>query len=133
MKLCKATIYYYDVDNDNPHASLKEVLALKDWVYTEIFDTEEVEIGDWYDEIDLNMSKCTKEQYEAYFKPRGRAIGQILLWIDELMKVAFISDMTKEQAIEKAIAKYILLNPGVVTFEDKKEILQRYNLILECR
>ena len=66
MKLCKATIYYFDLDNGNPTPSLIETLEHKDWVSYHLEDIKEVEIGEWYDEIDLNMSP-TKETYEYYF------------------------------------------------------------------
>ncbi len=69
MKLCKATIYYFDTNSDSPTQSLFETLDSKDWVSTEIFDCdiEEVEIGEWYDEIDINYNSATKETYEKYF------------------------------------------------------------------
>jgi len=69
MKLSKATIYYFDTNNEQPYGNREELEILFDRsdMSLKIADYKEVEIGEWYDEIPLNYSDCKIEQYEYYF------------------------------------------------------------------
>lgn len=74
MKIRKATIYFYDIiSNDNEcDKAIEELENLIDRtdLHIDIFkeDIEEIEIGEWDDDIDLNKTDCTKETYEKYFR-----------------------------------------------------------------
>ena len=69
MKLYKATIYYYDANQDDNDTTeyLKVYLDRLDF-NVELFDIKETKEIKWTDEIDLNDYGHGKKVYENYFK-----------------------------------------------------------------
>ena len=111
MKLAKATIYYYNHEG-NPTDSLNELLGLKDWVYCKLFDTEEVEIGEWYDDIDLNYTHCSKNTYDKYFTESQKRVVKVCNWVVDIMEVSHLTKITLDEAMVMACEKYAEENGG---------------------
>ena len=71
MKLRKATIYFYDANEameENLKDELQNVIDYGTDISVKFFEVEEVEIGEWHDDIDINFTDCKKETFEKYFK-----------------------------------------------------------------
>ena len=71
MRLCKATIYYFEPNEEGSTADEIITYTLSNGRYTpnyDIYDKKEIEIGEWHDDIDLNKHGCNKETYEKYFR-----------------------------------------------------------------
>jgi len=109
MKLARATIYYYSHESDNPYQELENLLDSKDWVFYKLFNTQEVEIGEWYDEIDLNRSNCTQEEYEEYFKGRTQSLIKIVDDAVELLKVSHLTKMSLDDCVDISHEAFINL------------------------
>jgi aspartyl/asparaginyl-tRNA synthetase len=67
-KVYKAEIYIVDVDNEfrNFDDILNEMERTVDFSIS-AFNVKESDEIDWYDEIDLNKTNCTKETFDKYF------------------------------------------------------------------
>jgi hypothetical protein len=135
VKLAKATIYYYSHEG-KPTKSLHELLSLKDWIYYDLFDIEEVEIGEWYDQIDLNKITANKETYENYFESHTKAMISIVSDTVRLMEVSDITGMKLKEAVDKVCKNY--LNNGnndkpvrILLEGDISLITERCRMILE--
>jgi len=109
MKLGRATIYYFDSNSssdDNITNTLESLLDSRDWISFKLFDTEEVEIGEWYDSIDLNFSNCTKEQYEAYFDKDILVRFQIVQDVLKIMETSHITKIDLHQTVNSTCNYY---------------------------
>jgi len=128
MKLGKATIFVHSHQgNENPIEALKETLAGSDLCSAELFDVEVVEIGDWYDDIDLNTTGCTQEQYETYFTDKKQALIEVVNMAVSVMETSYITKMSVDQAIEMSIKQFLLGSTEKVVFDDNEisEIKER--------
>ena len=115
MKLCKATIYYFDINsNDNPTSTLKYHLDNSRYMSHKLFDIKEIEIGEWYDGIDLNktITANKKETYENYFDNSRKKLFTIMEWTLEIMKTSHITGTTIDEAVDIACKKYLKDNNG---------------------
>jgi len=129
MKLCKATIYYHSSENE-PTQALVETLELKDWIYYDLYDIKSTEIGEWFDDIDLNKSNCTSETYEKYFTTKSRALIQIIEAAKQLFDVRNLTKMTFDGCIDTAIIRFKERHADfVISKEDVYEIERKLSAI----
>lgn len=136
MKLGKATIYFYNLEGVEPLDVLEQVLDSRDWVSYDVFNYESVEIGDWYDSIDLNNSSKTKDEktYLNYFTEGKRAIQTIAIKVANIMALSEYIEMDMAQAIGKVYST-MRINGDIPTIELTdgmvQEIVKVVNWILE--
>ena len=136
MKLGKATIYYLSHENeDEPTKVLKETLDSRGWVYYNIFNEQEVFIGEWYDDIDLNkIDSCKDEQtYIKYFTLNQIAIQQIVNDVAQVMAVSKFTGIGIHNAIHMVNNKYKEDGGSQLTLTDEliEEIKFKVDKILE--
>ena len=111
MKLAKATIYYYShEDEDNPTDALNEILDLKDWAYAKLYDIEQVEIGEWYEEIQFNKRSVSKEDFEHYFNLDNELIDKMVDDFLKLWETMAYTGLNYETILSKVLLNYRELN-----------------------
>lgn len=71
-KLYKVELYLCDVndefyDKDDVLEYLNSLLEMDDYFLTRIINAKESKEFEWYDDIDINYSDCTKEEFDKYF------------------------------------------------------------------
>lgn len=112
----KATIYFYDLEGDEPLDVLKQTLDSRDWISYDIFNYESVEIGEWYDSIDLNDShKCKDEKtYLAYFTESRRAIISVSVAVANIMATSKYTGIDIDQAIRDEVFAEIKLKANEI-------------------
>ena len=71
-KLYKVELYLCDVndefyDKDDVLEYLNSLLEMDDYFLTRIINAKESKEFEWYDNIDINYSDCTKEEFDKYF------------------------------------------------------------------
>lgn len=71
-KLYKVELYLCDVndefyDKDDVFEYLNSLLEMDDYFLTRIINAKESKEFEWYDDIDINYSDCTKEEFDKYF------------------------------------------------------------------
>lgn len=114
MKLGKATIYYFDIEGDDPTDNLKQTLTSRDWVSYDLFNIEEVEIGEWYDDIRLNKESCTQDDYESYFRIDMKTIVDMCKAVVEIYKTKDYTGINLNKAKEYVFEKHRKLTPAEI-------------------
>ena len=71
-KLYKVELYLCDVndefyDKDDVLEYLNSLLEMDDYFLIRIINAKESKEFEWYDDIDINYSDCTKEEFDKYF------------------------------------------------------------------
>ena len=138
MKLGRATIYFYSFEDnpDDPVEALKNTLDSRDWVGYDLFNVEQVEIGEFYDSIDLNdVDKCKHEStYQSYFAESKKAIQQIAHQVANIMMTSIYTGVSVDRAIimvhSKMVAEGDIINIQL-TDEVIGEIKDKANQILK--
>ena len=134
MKLGKATIYFYGFEGNEPLDVLERTLSSRDWVYYGVFNYESVEIGEWYDSIDLNDTYKTKQEktYLDYFSEARKTIISVASKVANIMSTSKYTGVNIDQAISMVVATDEITNltlTDAVVFEIKlkvKEILKMW-------
>lgn len=126
MKLCKATIYYFDLESNTPTESLRATIDSRDWCDTAIFDDDiiETDMGEWYEEISINQVDATKEDYEEFFKYDKKFIMKMAKGVCEIMKTSCYTGISLDKAKEYVIKSSRELMPfEIELFEQQLSII----------
>lgn len=111
MKIGKATVYFYSHDNpEKPLCELINTLDNANYVDVKIFDSEVVNMGEWYDEIPINKHSATKEDYETYFRIDMNKLTDMFNTIKDLYKLKDFTGMSLEDIKESVIKNNEALN-----------------------
>ena len=106
MKLGRATIYFYNFEDD-ASSTLEYILDRSD-MNVELFNIEEVEIGEWYDEIDLN-NRCEIEDEQTfikYFENRQRMIVGVSCAVADILSTTMYTKITFNKALFMVLEEF---------------------------
>jgi len=105
MKLCRASVYYYDANDGDGTCELETLLDNSRYISGRLFNVEEVEIGEWYDEIKINYTTATQADYDLYFNIDHELINKMVEDFHSLWNTREYTGLSYEEIVTKILLR----------------------------